>query len=459
MLNRILSKLRTPEGNINPWVIAITVTLATFMEVLDTSIANVALPHISGNLSAGADESTWVLTSYLVSNAIVLPLSGWFSSLIGRKRFYHRQLFLALDFLHQRAGGNHLIAADLRADQRSTVHEARQHQERIPHRLHRDRIDQPGAGQHANHFGQGAARRLAIVRLYPRLFRADDHRHRGGDFLGAAAEGTGHRFTYVEESELYDRHNRHVFPRLRDVCEHGADTTILAANDGLYGGTRGTGAVAGWRGDYVHDAGRGLLSVESRHQIADRIWLHCRGFLTFRDGWLGFATGLWSCGTRAHVAGAWPGILVYSHQRLRVRVRAAGKNQHGYRHHQSGAQYRRQRGDRHGHNNAGAAHAGASGAFGRAREHVQRGVPQHAKWHPDEVCARGLQSCARCHSGAADDLRHGAEASRHAGVYRQFQNAGRRVLRGASGAFAAEEAEQTVRQRAGALSRRRVACV
>jgi len=88
MLNRILSRLRTPEGNINPWVIALTVTLATFMEVLDTSIANVALPHISGNLSAGADESTWVLTSYLVSNAIVLPLSGWFSSLIGRKRFY-----------------------------------------------------------------------------------------------------------------------------------------------------------------------------------------------------------------------------------------------------------------------------------------------------------------------------------------------------------------------------------
>jgi DHA2 family multidrug resistance protein len=76
------------DGSINPWVIAVTVTLATFMEVLDTSIANVALPHISGNLSAGADESTWVLTSYLVSNAIVLPLSGWLSSLLGRKRFY-----------------------------------------------------------------------------------------------------------------------------------------------------------------------------------------------------------------------------------------------------------------------------------------------------------------------------------------------------------------------------------
>jgi len=73
---------------INPWVIALTVTLATFMEVLDTSVANVSLPHIAGSLSASTDESTWVLTSYLVSNAIVLPMSGWFSSLIGRKRFY-----------------------------------------------------------------------------------------------------------------------------------------------------------------------------------------------------------------------------------------------------------------------------------------------------------------------------------------------------------------------------------
>jgi len=73
---------------VNPWIIALAVTLATFMEVLDTSIANVALPHIAGSLSAGQDESTWVLTSYLVSNAIVLPLSGWLSSIVGRKNFY-----------------------------------------------------------------------------------------------------------------------------------------------------------------------------------------------------------------------------------------------------------------------------------------------------------------------------------------------------------------------------------
>jgi MFS transporter, DHA2 family, multidrug resistance protein len=75
-------------GGHNPWAVALTVTLATFMEVLDTSIANVSLPHIAGGLSVSQDESTWVLTSYLVSNAIVLPVSGWFSTRLGRKRFY-----------------------------------------------------------------------------------------------------------------------------------------------------------------------------------------------------------------------------------------------------------------------------------------------------------------------------------------------------------------------------------
>ncbi|HEX8796248.1 MAG TPA: MFS transporter, partial [Polyangiaceae bacterium] len=75
-------------GGRNPWAIALVVTMATFMEILDTSIANVSLPHIAGNLSVSEDESTWVLTSYLVSNAIVLPISGWISSKVGRKRFY-----------------------------------------------------------------------------------------------------------------------------------------------------------------------------------------------------------------------------------------------------------------------------------------------------------------------------------------------------------------------------------
>lgn len=79
---------------VSPWVIAMSVTLATFMEVLDSSIANVALPHIAGNLGATPEEATWVLTSYLVSSAVVLPMSGWLSDMMGRKRFYMLCVFL-----------------------------------------------------------------------------------------------------------------------------------------------------------------------------------------------------------------------------------------------------------------------------------------------------------------------------------------------------------------------------
>lgn len=79
--------VETWTPSVNPWIVAASVMLATFMEVLDTSVANVALPHIAGNLSATTDESTWVLTSYLVSNAIVLPATNWVSRYVGRKRF------------------------------------------------------------------------------------------------------------------------------------------------------------------------------------------------------------------------------------------------------------------------------------------------------------------------------------------------------------------------------------
>ena len=75
------------KPSFNPWLIATSVMLATFMEVLDTSVANVALPHIAGNLSATAEESTWVLTSYLISNAIILPATNWLGTVFGRKRF------------------------------------------------------------------------------------------------------------------------------------------------------------------------------------------------------------------------------------------------------------------------------------------------------------------------------------------------------------------------------------
>src|ERR1700736_6747400 len=79
----------TPSGRtVNPWWIGLTLTLATFMELLDTSIANVSLPHIAGGLGTSLDEATWVLTSYLVANAIVLPLSAWLSRVFGRKNYY-----------------------------------------------------------------------------------------------------------------------------------------------------------------------------------------------------------------------------------------------------------------------------------------------------------------------------------------------------------------------------------
>src|ERR1700692_429748 len=77
---------RPAVGEINPWIIAISVMLSTFMEVLDTTVVNVSLPHIAGNLSATTDEATWVLTSYLVANAIVLPITGWLANYFGRKR-------------------------------------------------------------------------------------------------------------------------------------------------------------------------------------------------------------------------------------------------------------------------------------------------------------------------------------------------------------------------------------
>ena len=81
-----ISKPWAPK--VNPWIVAMTVTLATFMEVLDSSIANVALPHIAGGLGATQDEATWVLTAYLVANAIILPAGAYMTTFIGRKKFY-----------------------------------------------------------------------------------------------------------------------------------------------------------------------------------------------------------------------------------------------------------------------------------------------------------------------------------------------------------------------------------
>src|SRR6266446_4100956 len=81
-----ISAPRDWTPSFNPWLIAAAVMLATFMEVLDTSVANVSLPHIAGTLGASTEEATWVLTSYLVANAIILPITGWLSGVFGRKQ-------------------------------------------------------------------------------------------------------------------------------------------------------------------------------------------------------------------------------------------------------------------------------------------------------------------------------------------------------------------------------------
>src|SRR5215469_7045492 len=97
-----MSHTITPSGRaVNPWWIGLTLTMATFMELLDTSIANVSLPHIAGGLGTSLDEATWVLTSYLVANAVVLPLSAWLSRVFGRKNYYMTcvALFTCASFL------------------------------------------------------------------------------------------------------------------------------------------------------------------------------------------------------------------------------------------------------------------------------------------------------------------------------------------------------------------------
>src|SRR6266567_6063894 len=85
-IKSMATEIQNGQPAVNPWIIAIAVMSSTFMEVLDTTVVNVSLPHIAGNLNATIDESTWVLTSYLVANAIVLPITGWLANFFGRKR-------------------------------------------------------------------------------------------------------------------------------------------------------------------------------------------------------------------------------------------------------------------------------------------------------------------------------------------------------------------------------------
>ncbi len=125
-----------PKGN--PWLIAVVVTLAAFMEVLDTTIVNVSLPHIAGSLSSSYDDATWALTSYLVANGIVLTISGWLGGLLGRKRYFlicvgdvHR-LLVPVRHRHQPAGTDHLPPAAGLLRRRAAAEPAIDHPRHLP---------------------------------------------------------------------------------------------------------------------------------------------------------------------------------------------------------------------------------------------------------------------------------------------------------------------------------------
>src|SRR5487761_2574121 len=96
-----VSEHRQVNPHVNPWIVAIAVMFSTFMEVLDTTVVNVSLEHIAGDLSATIDEATWALTSYLVANAIILPITGWLANTFGRKRLLMMSIigFTAASFL------------------------------------------------------------------------------------------------------------------------------------------------------------------------------------------------------------------------------------------------------------------------------------------------------------------------------------------------------------------------
>ncbi len=290
----------------NPWLIGVVVALAAFMEVLDTSIANVALPYIAGSLGATNDQSTWVLTSYLAANAIVLPISGWFAGTFGRKRFFmiclmiftvssvlcglapslggdypvsgsagrrrrraathgaghsggyvpagearpgiralrrhrrhcaddradfgrldHGQLQLALDLLHQRAGGRADAVADLPAGRRPAVGEARTRRGRQAG-LYRHRPAQFGRRMSASDARQGTGRRLVRIALHS---DARDWRRRRPDLagdLGMVSRPPDHRRPPLQEPEFRGRQFHDVRTRNRAFFQPGPDPAVSA---------------------------------------------------------------------------------------------------------------------------------------------------------------------------------------------------------------------------------------
>ena len=244
----------------NPWPIAVVVAMAAFMEILDTSIANVALPHIAGNLGVSNEESTWVLTSYLVSNAIVLPISGWLAGAFGRKRFFLTCIVLftpQLASLRLRAESG---AADL-----------------VPHDSGRGRrrTAADGAGDPGRHVSAGAARHGVRALRRHAIIGADDWAdarrldHRQLQLALDLPHQPSGRRRWRCSSSAADRGSAvSEAPRARAARFDYVGVALLVLGVGALQMMLDKGQEEDWFGSHVHrDAGgrRGGLPDRARH--------------------------------------------------------------------------------------------------------------------------------------------------------------------------------------------------
>jgi MFS family permease len=320
----------------NPWLVAMTVTLATFMEVLDSSIANVALPHIAGSLGASQDESTWVLTSYLVSNAIILPASAWLATVMGRKRFYMLCVAtftvssmlcgfaLSLPMLIffrilQGAGGGGMGPSE-QAILADTFPPAKRGMGfavygmavvvapaigptlggwitdnfdwrwiffiNIPIGLlslfltNRVVEDPPymagkGVGLRMDGPRQGSAGGLVRFHLHHRFLRRLHDYAGGAGLLGVASSGTGAGVATDEESQLRLLHWLQLHPGRGALRHHGAGSAVFADHDGLFGAASRHGSVAGRPGHDDRHARRRSSAQKNGPALDDLARLPC----------------------------------------------------------------------------------------------------------------------------------------------------------------------------------------